>query len=80
MKKQVLFLSAVVCLFCSSCVTVFCGPITDCQRTKPAQGGIKRIIRPGGMIFDILTGGVWVAVDFATCSIYKPCATPGAAN
>jgi hypothetical protein len=81
MKKYILLFSLAACLMWSSCATICCGPITDCQRTAPAPGTAPRALRPGALVFDILlTGLVGVAIDFATCAIYKPCATAGVVN
>jgi len=81
MKKQLVILSFASTLALSSCATILGGPITECQRTKPVPGAPSRAIRPAALIFDIiLSGVVGVAVDFATCAIYRPCATAGAAN
>jgi hypothetical protein len=69
-----LVLSIVTCLFCSSCATILCGPVTECQYVKPGRGRARHI-RPVVLFFDIiLTGPIGVIVDFATCAIYRPCA------
>lgn len=57
----------------SSCATVFGGPITTYQKTKPAAGQPQREVRVGALIADIiLTGAIGTVVDFATGAIYKP--------
>ncbi|WP_181304820.1 hypothetical protein [Rufibacter sp. XAAS-G3-1] len=56
----------------SGCATVFGGPVTEYQRTKPAPGQPQRQIRTGALVADILLfwpGGI---IDFATGAIYKP--------
>ena len=57
----------------SSCATLFCGPVSTCQRTKPAPGEPSREVRPGALILDILIFWPGAIVDFATSAIYKPC-------
>lgn len=56
----------------SSCATVFGGPVTEYQRTKPAAGQPQREIRVGALIADILLFWPGAIVDFATGAIYKP--------
>jgi hypothetical protein len=66
----VLLLIAVVL---PSCATVFGGPVSACQRTKPAVGQPQRAIRGGALVLDILLFWPGAIVDFATGAIYKPC-------
>lgn len=75
MKKKVLNLLTIVALAAtlSSCATVFCGPVSACQRTKPAPGQPSRSVRSGALIADILLFCPGTIVDFATGAIYKPC-------
>ena len=75
MKKLLFtaFLSGAI-LF-QSCATIFGGEVSDCQRTKPAPGQPSREIRVVPLVLDIFCGLIWVAVDFATGAIYKPCNT-----
>ncbi len=75
MKKLLftVFLSGTI-LF-QSCATIFGGEVSDCQRTKPAPGQPSREIRVVPLVLDIFCGLIWVAVDFATGAIYKPCVT-----
>ncbi|MBC8084008.1 MAG: hypothetical protein H7Z21_12420 [Hymenobacter sp.] len=67
----------------SSCATVFGGPVTTYQKTKPAPGQPQREVRVGALVADILlTGALGTAIDFATGAIYKPqsaAAAPAAA-
>lgn len=77
MKKALLAL-VVACFMFTSCATLVCGPVSTCQKTKPAAGQPQRQIRVVPLILDIATGIVWVAVDFGTGAIYKPCGTPAA--
>lgn len=57
----------------SSCATVFGGRVSDCQRTKPAEGKPARPIRAVALIADVLLFWPGAIVDFATGAIYKPC-------
>ncbi len=57
----------------SSCATVFGGKVSECQRTKPAEGQPARAIRAGALVADILLFWPGAIVDFATGAIYKPC-------
>lgn len=57
----------------SSCATVFGGQVSQCQRTKPAEGEPARKIRAGALVADILLFWPGLIVDFATKAIYKPC-------
>jgi hypothetical protein len=56
-----------------SCATVFCGPVSTCQKTKPNPGEPHRSVRAGALVLDILLFWPGVIVDFATSAIYKPC-------
>lgn len=73
--KKTLFILALsgILLSQTSCATIWGGKISECQKTKPAPGKPKRQIRPVPLVLDVCTGLVWVAVDFATGAIYKPC-------
>lgn len=75
MKKTVLKLTAIVLIAASlsSCATLFCGSVSECQRTKPAEGQPARQVRAGALILDIVLFWPSVIVDFATNAIYKPC-------
>jgi hypothetical protein len=75
MKKTVLQFVAIVLIATSlsSCATVFGGPVSACQRTKPAAGQPARAVRGGALVADILLFWPGVIVDFATGAIYKPC-------
>ncbi|WP_223648384.1 hypothetical protein [Hymenobacter psoromatis] len=59
-------------LSASSCATIFGGPVTDYQRTKPAAGQPQRSVRVGALIADIVLFLPSLVVDFATGAIYKP--------
>ncbi|MGN6416782.1 MAG: hypothetical protein ACTHMC_04800 [Pseudobacter sp.] len=72
MKKVFLF-AVVISVMTSSCATVFGGRVTDCQRTKPAEGEPARPVRAVALIADILLFWPGLIVDFATGAIYKPC-------
>lgn len=62
-----------VAIILPSCATVFGGPVSACQRTKPAPGEPQRAVRAGALIADILLFWPGAIVDFATGAIYKPC-------
>jgi len=75
MKKTVLKFTAIVLIAVSlsSCATLFCGPVGECQRTKPAEGQPARQVRVGALILDIILFWPGAVVDFATSAIYRPC-------
>jgi hypothetical protein len=73
LKLQLLALAFLAVLILPSCATLFCGKVTECQRTKPAPGQPAREVRAGALILDILLFVPSVIVDFATSAIYKPC-------
>ena len=77
MKKNVVRVVGmlVIAATLSSCATVFGGKISECQRTKPAEGQPARQIRAVALIADILLFWPGAIVDFATGAIYKPCDT-----
>ncbi len=56
----------------SSCATIFGGPVTEYQRTKPGPGEPQRKVRAGALIADIILFWPGAIVDFATGAIYKP--------
>lgn len=56
----------------SSCATVFGGPVSTYQKTKPGPGEPQRSVRVGALIADILLFWPGTIVDFATGAIYKP--------
>lgn len=56
----------------TSCATVFGGPRTAYQVTKPRPGEPQRQVRVGALIADILLFWPGTIVDFATGAIYKP--------
>lgn len=70
--KRLLFVLVVATTF-TSCATVFGGPVSSCQRTKPAPGDPGRKVRAVALIADILLFWPGIIVDFATGAIYKPC-------
>ena len=57
----------------SGCATVFGGPVSQCQRTKPPVGHPARPIRAAALVCDIVLFWPGAIVDFATGAIYKPC-------
>ncbi len=56
----------------SSCATVFGGPVSSYQKTKPAAGQPQREVRVAALICDIVLFWPGTIVDFATGAIYKP--------
>lgn len=56
----------------SGCATVFGGPRTSYQVTKPLDGQPQRQVRVGALVADILLFWPGTIVDFATGAIYKP--------
>jgi len=57
----------------TSCATIFGGHVTDAQKRKPMPGEMKRQVRVGALIADILLFPLLsLPVDFATGAIYKP--------
>jgi hypothetical protein len=75
MKTRITLISLAVCasIALSGCATIFGGPVSECQRTKPAPGQPARAIRGGALIADVILFVPGVIVDFATGAIYKPC-------
>ncbi|GAA4832220.1 hypothetical protein [Algivirga pacifica] len=81
MKNVIKFVAiALVAVSVSSCATVFGGPITDYQRTRPAAGEPQREIRVGALVADLLLFWPGAVIDFATGAIYKPHPSATAAN
>lgn len=74
-KAKITFLAVLllVAIILPSCATVFGGPVSTCQRTKPAAGEPQRALRAGALVADILLFWPGAIVDFATGAIYKPC-------
>jgi uncharacterized protein YceK len=68
--KAVIFVCSVVVL--SGCATVFGGPRTSYQVTKPKEGEPQREVRVGALIADIILFLPGTIVDFATGAIYRP--------
>ena len=56
----------------SGCATVFGGPRTAYQKTKPGPGEQQREVRVVALVADILLFWPGLIVDFATGHIYKP--------
>ena len=73
MKK--ILKAALICFFAVSmtgCATVFGGPVSKYQKTKPLPGQPQREVRVGALIADIILFLPGTIVDFATGAIYKP--------
>ena len=71
-KMKNVVVIGLVALMLSSCATVFGGPVTAHQKTKPAAGEQQREIRVVALVADILLFLPGTIVDFATGAIYKP--------
>ncbi len=73
MKKLIksLFVLFMACIL-SSCATIFGGPVSEYQRTKPMEGQPQREVRVAALVADILIFLPSTIVDFATGAIYKP--------
>lgn len=79
MKKGLLSiaLAAIMITTFPSCATILGGPVSECQRTRPAAGEPSRKVRAGALIADIiLIPVIGLIVDFSTGAIYKPCDAP----
>lgn len=74
MKTSLKFIALVLLasMTLSSCATVFGGPVTAYQRTKPNPGEPQREIRTGALIADVILFWPGAIVDFATGAIYQP--------
>jgi uncharacterized protein YceK len=72
-KIRILAFFLLLIVILPSCATIFGGPVSVCQRTKPAAGQPARQIRAVALIADILLFWPATIVDFATSAIYKPC-------
>jgi len=73
MKKTINFTSFIlIAIILSSCATVFHGPVTSYQKTKPKDGEEQRSVRVGALLFNIFLFWPGAIVDFATGAIYKP--------
>jgi hypothetical protein len=73
MKK--IFKTTIICLLALSmtgCATVFGGPVTAHQKTKPLPGQPQREVRVLALIADIILFLPGTIVDFATGAIYRP--------
>ena len=74
MKTLFTRITLIICsvIVLSSCATVFGGPRTAYQTTKPRDGEPQRQVRVGALIADVLLFWPGTIVDFATGAIYKP--------
>lgn len=61
-----------ITIMLSSCATLFGGPVSDYQKTKPANGEPTRQIRVVALVADVILFWPSIIVDFATGAIYKP--------
>ncbi len=71
-RLKKLIAQAFVTIMLSSCATVFGGPVTTYQKTKPGPGEQQRDVRVVALIADIILCAPSLIVDFATGAIYKP--------
>ena len=72
MKK--LLKATIICSLAISmtgCATILGGPVSQHQKTKPANGQTQREVKVGWLIADILLFFPGTIVDFATGAIYK---------
>lgn len=69
MKKLTLLL--IISILFTSCATIFNGPVTQKQRTKPATGEPQRKVKVLPLVADLVIFWPAVIVDFATGAIYK---------
>jgi len=79
MKKVLFVLVIASAMLFSSCATIVHGGRSKsdtCQVTKPANGQPQRKVRVGALIADCCLGFVWIAVDYSTGALFKPCETP----
>ena len=67
--KKILVLS--IAILFSSCATVFNGPVTEYQRTKPVAGQPARKVKVLPLAADLIIFWPSAVVDFATGAIYK---------
>lgn len=73
MKKTLnAFVAIILASTLTGCATIFGGPVSAFQKTKPGPGEPQREIRVGALIADILLFWPGAVVDFATGAIYKP--------
>lgn len=68
MKKLILLFTLTLL---TSCATIFNGPVTQYQRTKPAPGKPQRKVKVVPLVADLVIFWPAVVVDFATGAIYK---------
>lgn len=71
-KVKQSIIMTLLCIYCSSCATVFGGHVTQAQRTKPKAGEPSRAVRGGALVADLLLFWPGLIIDFADCAIYKP--------
>lgn len=74
-KLKTIIAIAFLSIMFTSCATVFGGPITTYQVTKPAPGEPQREIRVVALIANIVMFPAGLILDFATGAIYRPAPT-----
>lgn len=73
LRIKLIALSFAAITLLPSCATVFGGPVSACQKTKPSPGEQQRNVRAVALIADVILFWPGAIVDFATGAIYKPC-------
>ena len=71
-KGKKLIVIGLISIMLTSCATIFGGPVTEYQKTKPGPGEQQRDVRVVALIADIVIFVPSLIVDFATGAIYKP--------
>jgi len=71
-KAKKLIAIGLISIMMTSCATIFGGPVTSYQKTKPGPGEQQRDVRVVALIADIVLFAPALIVDFATGAIYKP--------
>ena len=71
-KAKKLIAIGLISIMMTICATIFGGPVTSYQKTKPGPGEQQRDVRVVALIADIVLFAPALIVDFATGAIYKP--------
>ena len=71
-KAKKLIAIGLISIMMTSCATIFGGPVTSYQKTKPGPGEQQRDVRVVALIADIVLFAPALIFDFATGAIYKP--------
>lgn len=70
MKKLIILIVCAISL--NSCATLFGGPVSQYQKTRPLPGEPQRQVRVVALVADLVLFWPSLIVDFATGAIYKP--------